>query len=189
MKYLIVGLGNIGHEYVETRHNIGFDVLDVFAHKHGVTFSTDRLADVAVVNFKGRRLVLVKPSTYMNLSGKAFKYWQDKEKIPTDHTLTIVDDLAFPLNVLKIRAGGSSGGHNGLKSIESIIGTTEYAKLRFGIGNDFPKGRQADFVLGRWTDAEIPMVNKKVAACVEIIENVTTIGLSRTMNLYNNIKY
>lgn len=189
MKFLIVGLGNIGSEYVETRHNIGFDVLDVFANKHSVSFSSDRLADKAEVKFKGRNLILIKPTTYMNLSGKAFKYWIDKEKISIENTLTIVDDLAFPLDTLKIRSGGSDGGHNGLKSIQESIGTKEYAKLRFGIGNDFSKGRQVDYVLGKWKDEEIPMVNKKVAACVEIIENFATIGLSRTMNLFNNIKY
>lgn len=189
MKYLIIGLGNIGHEYVETRHNIGFDVVDVLAAKHEGKFRSDRLADVCEIRFKGRILVLIKPTTYMNLSGRAVKYWMDKEKIPVEHTLTVVDDLAFPLDVLKIRAGGSDAGHNGLKSIHECIGTTAYPKLRFGIGNNFPKGRQVDYVLGRWTDEEIPLVNKKVEACCQIIESFATIGLERTMNLYNNIKY
>jgi len=189
MKFLIVGLGNIGAEYVETRHNIGFDVLDVFAAKHGAKFSNDRLADICEVKFKGRILILVKPTTYMNLSGKAFKYWMDKEKIPVQNTLTIVDDLAFPLNVLKIRAGGSDAGHNGLKSIHACIGTSDYPKLRFGIGNNFAKGKQVDYVLGRWSEEEIPWVNKKVMASCEIIESFASIGLDRTMNLFNNIKY
>ncbi len=189
MKFLIVGLGNIGMEYVETRHNIGFDVLDVFAAKHGSKFSSERLADVCEVKFKGRILVLIKPTTYMNLSGKAFKYWMDKEKISVEHTLTIVDDLAFPLNVMKLRGSGSDAGHNGLKSIQELIGTNVYPKLRFGIGNNFAKGRQVDYVLGRWTDQEVPMVNKKVAACCEIIENFVTIGIDRTMNLCNNLKF
>jgi PTH1 family peptidyl-tRNA hydrolase len=182
-------LGNIGPEYVETRHNIGFDVLEVFANKHQSKFTNDRLADICEVKFKGRILLLIKPTTYMNLSGKAFKYWMDKEKISIENTLTIVDDLAFPLNVLKVRASGSDAGHNGLKSIQESIGTTAYPKIRFGIGNNFPKGKQVDYVLGRWKDDEIPIVNEKVAACVEIIENFATIGLERTMNLANNKKF
>ncbi|MEZ5046952.1 MAG: aminoacyl-tRNA hydrolase [Chitinophagaceae bacterium] len=189
MKYLIVGLGNIGFEYVETRHNIGFDVVDVLANKHEAHFRTDRLADVCEMKYKGRTLLLIKPSTYMNLSGRAFKYWMDKEKISIVNTLTIVDDLAFDLDTLKIRESGSSGGHNGLKSIEESIGTKAYPKLRFGIGNRFAKGKQVDYVLGKWKDDEIPLVNIKVQACVEIIESFCTIGLSRTMNLYNQKKY
>ncbi|GBL35066.1 peptidyl-tRNA hydrolase [Filimonas sp.] len=189
MKFLIVGLGNIGTEYAETRHNIGFDVLDVFAAKHGGRFSSDRLADVCEIKFKGRSLILIKPTTYMNLSGKAFKYWMDKEKISVENTLTIVDDLAFPINVLKVRASGSDAGHNGLKSIQELIGTNAYPKLRFGIGNNFPKGRQVDYVLGRWTDEEVPLVNQKVAACCDIIENFATIGIERTMNQCNNLKF
>jgi peptidyl-tRNA hydrolase, PTH1 family len=189
MKYLIVGLGNIGSEYIETRHNIGFDILDVFAREHQVSFRSDRLADVAELKFKGRVLILIKPTTYMNLSGKAFKYWMEKEKIAIENTLTIVDDLAFPLEILKLRATGSDAGHNGLKSIQENIGTNEYAKLRFGIGNNFPKGKRADYVLGRWKDAEIPMVNKKVAVSCDIIENFVTIGTDRTMNLFNNLKH
>jgi PTH1 family peptidyl-tRNA hydrolase len=189
MKFLIVGLGNIGTEYVETRHNIGFDVLDVFAAKHGGKFSSERLADVCEIKFKGRILVLIKPTTYMNLSGKAFKYWMDKEKVSVNQTLTIVDDLAFPIHVMKLRGSGSDAGHNGLKSIQELIGTNAYPKLRFGIGNNFPKGRQADYVLGRWTDEEVPVVNKKVVACCEVIENFVTIGIDRAMNLCNNIKF
>ncbi len=189
MKYLITGLGNIGMEYVETRHNIGFDVVDVFVQKHGGRFSPDRLADVCELKFKGRILVVIKPTTYMNLSGKAVKFWMDKEKISLENTLTIVDDLAFPINVLKLRATGSDAGHNGLKSIQECVGSTAYPKLRFGIGNNFPKGRQVDYVLGRWTDQEIPIVNRKVAACCEVIENFVTIGLERTMNLCNKIQF
>ncbi len=189
MKYLIAGLGNIGNEYVETRHNIGFDVLDVFAAKHQACFSTDRLGDIATLKIKGRQLILLKPSTYMNLSGKAIRYWLDKEKIPVEHLLVIVDDLAFPLDTIKLKKNGSDAGHNGLKSIQECLGTSEYPRLRFGIGNQFPKGRQVDFVLGRWTDNEIPTVNKKVSACGEAIESFVTIGIERTMNLFNNIKY
>ncbi|MBL7764715.1 MAG: aminoacyl-tRNA hydrolase [Chitinophagaceae bacterium] len=189
MKYLIAGLGNIGFEYVDTRHNIGFDVLDTFASKHGVSFRNDRLADVCEMKFKGRILILIKPTTYMNLSGRAVKYWLDKEKIAIENSLTVVDDLAFPLDILKIRSGGSDAGHNGLKSIQESLGTTQYPKLRFGIGNDFAKGRQVDYVLGKWKPEEIPLVKKKVMACSEIIECFATVGLERTMNLYNHIKY
>ena len=189
MKFLIVGLGNIGMEYVETRHNIGFDVLDVMAARHNVKFSNDRLADVCEFKFKGRILVLIKPTTFMNLSGRAYKYWMDKEKIAVEHTLTIVDDLAFPLDVLKMRSSGSDAGHNGLKSIHECIGTSNYPRLRFGIGNNFPKGRQVDFVLGRWSDAEIPMVNQKVVACCDVIEQFVTIGLERAMNYCNQLKF
>jgi PTH1 family peptidyl-tRNA hydrolase len=189
MKFLIAGLGNIGAEYIETRHNIGFDVLDAFANKHGVHFSSDRLADICEMKFKGRILVLMKPTTYMNLSGKAFKYWIDKEKISIENTLTIVDDLAFPLNVLKLKASGSDAGHNGLKSIQECIGTNAYAKLRFGIGNNFSRGKQVEYVLGRWLDEEIPIVNAKVLACAEVIENFVTLGIERTMNLCNQLKF
>jgi peptidyl-tRNA hydrolase, PTH1 family len=189
MKFLITGLGNIGFEYVETRHNIGFDTVDVFVKKHGAIFKSDRLADVAEVKFKGRQLIIIKPTTYMNLSGKAVKYWLDKEKIPIENSLTIVDDLAFPLDVLKIKGTGSDAGHNGLKSIQESLGTTSYTKIRFGIGNQFPKGRQVDFVLGKWKDDEIPMVNLKVEKCCEIIESFVTVGLDRTMNVYNNVKF
>lgn len=189
MKYLIIGLGNIGTEYVETRHNIGFDVVDVFVQKHGGRFSNDRLADVAEVKYKGRTLVVIKPTTYMNLSGRAMKYWMDKEKISVENTLVIVDDLAFPLDVLKIRGNGSDAGHNGLKSIQECIGTSNYPRIRFGIGNNFARGKQVDFVLGRWKDDEIPMVNLKVQKCGEIIECFVTLGLDRTMNLFNQLKF
>ena len=189
MKFLIAGLGNIGNEYAETRHNIGFDVLTVFAAKHNVFFKTDRLADVCEMKYKGKILILIKPSTYMNLSGKSLKYWLDREKIPVGNSLTILDDMAFPLDTLKIKKNGSDGGHNGLKSIHESLGTTEYPRLRFGIGSDFDKNRQVDFVLGRWTDEEILIVNRKVTACCEIIESFVSIGLDRTMNQYNNKKF
>ncbi|MBK7763469.1 MAG: aminoacyl-tRNA hydrolase [Bacteroidetes bacterium] len=189
MKFLIVGLGNIGFEYAETRHNIGFDVLDVFAKKHHGVFVSDRLADTCEIKFKGRSILLIKPTTYMNLSGRAFKYWMDKEKIQIENTLTILDDLAFPLHVMKLRASGSDGGHNGLKSIQESIGSQNYPRLRFGIGNDFAKGKQVDYVLGKWKDAEIPLVNQKAEACCTIIENFCTIGLERTMNACNQLKF
>jgi PTH1 family peptidyl-tRNA hydrolase len=188
MKFLIVGLGNIGGEYDETRHNIGFDVLNYFASKHNVSFKTERLGDIAELKIKGRLLILLKPSTYMNLSGKSIKYWMDKEKIPIENILVIVDDLAFPLDTLKLKKNGSDAGHNGLKSIQEILGTQTYPRLRFGIGNEFAKGRQVDFVLGKWKDEEIPLVNKKILLSAEIIENVVTMGLDRAMNLCNNLK-
>jgi PTH1 family peptidyl-tRNA hydrolase len=188
MKFLIVGLGNIGGEYDETRHNIGFDVLNYFASKHNVSFKTERLGDIAELKIKGRLLILLKPSTYMNLSGKSIKYWMDKEKIPIENILVIVDDLAFPLDTLKLKKNGSDAGHNGLKSIQETLGTQTYPRLRFGIGNEFAKGRQVDFVLGKWKDEEIPLVNKKILLSAEIIENVVTMGLDRAMNLCNNLK-
>jgi PTH1 family peptidyl-tRNA hydrolase len=188
MKFLIVGLGNIGGEYDETRHNIGFDVLNYFASKHNVSFKTERLGDIAELKIKGRLLILLKPSTYMNLSGKSIKYWMDKEKIPVENILVIVDDLAFPLDTLKLKKNGSDAGHNGLKSIQETLGTQTYPRLRFGIGNEFAKGRQVDFVLGKWKDEEIPLVNKKILLSAEIIENVVTMGLDRAMNLCNNLK-
>lgn len=189
MKFLIAGLGNIGADYVETRHNIGFDVVDVFAAKHQAKFSSQRLADVAEVKYKGRILVLIKPTTYMNLSGNALRYWLQQEKIPIENSLTIVDDLAFPLDVMKVRASGSAAGHNGLRSIEESLGTQNYPRVRFGIGNNFARGKQVDFVLGRWKDNEIPMVNLKVKYCTEIIESFATIGLDRTMNIFNQMTY
>ena len=189
MKYLIVGLGNIGAEYEHTRHNIGFDIADTFVSKHGGTFKSDRLADVAEVKWKGRTLVVIKPTTYMNLSGKAVKYWMDKEKVPLENIMVLVDDLALPVEVLRIRPGGSDAGQNGLKSIQELLGTNQYPRLRFGIGNNYPKGRQVDFVLGKWPAEELKIVQWKLEKCVEIIEGFVSIGLERTMNKYNNLKY
>ncbi|WP_346318964.1 aminoacyl-tRNA hydrolase [Chitinophaga sp. YIM B06452] len=189
MKYLIVGLGNIGMDYHHTRHNIGFDVADAFAAKHAALFRSDRLADVAEIKWKGRILVVIKPTTYMNLSGKAVKYWMDKEKIPAENILVIMDELALPLEVIRLRPGGSDAGHNGLKSIQEAIGTNQYPRLRFGIGNDFPKGRQVDYVLGRWTAKEEPVVQQKIDKCTEVIESFASIGLQRSMNNYNNLTF
>jgi len=186
-KYLIVGLGNIGSEYSYTRHNIGFDVVEAFVQKHGGFFKTERLAEVAEVKWKGRIFICIKPTTYMNLSGRAFKYYQDKEKIELGNTLTVVDDFALPLNKLRLRGSGSDAGHNGLRDIQAILGTDKYPKLRFGIGNSFPKGMQVDFVLGKWTKDEAAIVNVKIEKSVEAIENFGFIGLERTMNLINNV--
>ncbi|MEI6088536.1 MAG: aminoacyl-tRNA hydrolase [Bacteroidota bacterium] len=186
-KFLIVGLGNIGDEYHHTRHNIGFDVVSEFVLKQGGFFKNDRLADVAEVKWKGKTFICIKPTTYMNLSGKAFKYWIDKEKIEIANTLTIVDDLALPLDRIRLRGSGTDAGHNGLKDIQLTLGTDQYPKLRFGIGNNFPKGRQVDFVLGKWQAAEQGMVNQKLAKCIEIIELFASIGLEKTMSQVNNL--
>ena len=188
MKYLIVGLGNIGTEYAHTRHNIGFDVVLAFVNKHGGQLKQDRLAYSSEVRWKGRIFVCICPTTYMNLSGKAVKYWMDKEKIDLKNVLVIVDDVALPLNKIRIRGGGSDGGHNGLKSIQELLGTTEYPKLRFGIGNQYPKGMQADFVLGKWKPDEEEVVRKKIDLCIEAIEAYATAGIGQTMNKYNNIE-
>lgn len=185
-KWLIVGLGNIGGEYTHTRHNIGFDVVDVFVQQHNTLFVSNRLADTATVRWKGKTFICIKPNTYMNLSGKAVAYWMQKEKIDIQNILVIVDDLALPLSTLRLRPTGSDAGHNGLKSIQEHLQTQQYPKLRFGIGNNFPKGRQVEFVLGKWTATEILIIQEKIKACVSIIESVAAIGIEKTMNIYNN---
>ncbi len=184
-KFLIVGLGNIGTEYANTRHNIGFDVVHAFATKHGGSFNVDRLAYMAEVKWKGKNFVCICPTTFMNLSGRAFKYWLDKTKVPLENTLTIVDDLALPLEKLRLRGAGSAAGHNGLKDIQLVLGTDAYPKLRFGIGNQYPKGMQADFVLSQWRKEELPLVRHKVDKCIEAIESFAAMGLEKTMNIIN----
>jgi len=186
MKYLIVGLGNVGNEYAHTRHNIGFDVVNAFVQKHGGSFIAGRLAYIAEVKWKGKKFICICPTTFMNLSGNAVKYWMDKEKILTENMLVIVDEVALPISRLRLRPEGSDGGHNGLKSIQEILGTTEYPRLRFGIGSDFPKGRQSDFVLSKWKKEEEPLVKLKIDKCVEAIESFATRGISLTMNDVNN---
>lgn len=188
-KFLIIGLGNIGEEYRHTRHNIGFDVVSAFVLKQGGFFKTDRLAEVAEVKWKGKTFVCIKPTTYMNLSGKAFKYWMDKEKIDLAATLTIVDDIALPVNKLRLRGSGSDAGHNGLKDIQLTLGTDAYPKLRFGVGNHFPKGRQVEFVLGKWGPDEVPLIQRKIEKSVEVIESFAAIGLEKTMNMTNNLDF
>ena len=188
-KFLIVGLGNIGNEYRHTRHNIGFDVVDAFALKHGGMFKLDRLAEMAEVKWKSKIFICIKPTTYMNLSGKAFKYWMDKEKIELQNTLTIVDDLALPLEKIRLRSTGTDAGHNGLKDIQLMVGTDKYPKLRFGIGNNFPKGMQVDFVLSKWLPTEQPIINQKIEKSTEIIESFAAIGIERTMNAVNNLNF
>jgi PTH1 family peptidyl-tRNA hydrolase len=179
-------LGNIGKEYEETRHNIGFMILDALAKASNISFSDKRYGFVAEMKHAGRTLVLLKPNTYMNLSGRAVNYWMQKEGIPLENVMVLVDDLALPVGKIRIRSKGSDAGHNGLKSIQQILGRSDYARLRFGIGNDFPKGFQVDHVLGRWDDEEYQTVNAKMESCAEIIKSFVTIGIERTMNLYNN---
>jgi PTH1 family peptidyl-tRNA hydrolase len=189
MKFLIVGLGNIGSEYAHTRHNIGFDVVNAFVTKHGAQLQTERLAYKAEIRWKGRIFICICPTTYMNLSGKAVKYWMEKEKIDVKNVLVILDDIALPLNKLRLRPGGSDAGHNGLKSIQEALGTNQYPRLRFGIGNNFPKGMQSDFVLGKWNKEEEPLVKLKIAKSVETIEDFSTIGIALTMTKINNVDY
>lgn len=185
MKYLVVGLGNIGDEYVETRHNIGFKVADAFAKDAGVAFTTKRYGDVAEAKFKGRIFILLKPSTYMNLSGKAVSYWMQAEKIPLENVFVVVDDIALPMGSIRIREKGSDGGHNGLKNINEVLGTQNYARLRFGIGDKFAKGKQVDYVLGRWTEEEKAELPALIDHSVEAIKAFGTIGIERTMNFHN----
>lgn len=186
-KFLIIGLGNIGSEYANTRHNIGFDVVNAFVEKHGGTLEVKRLAYVAEVKWKGKQFVCICPTTYMNLSGRAFKYWMDKEKIPLGNTLTIVDELALPLDKLRLRPSGSDAGHNGLKDIQTTLGTDKYPKLRFGIGNNYPKGLQAEFVLGKWLNSEFLTVQLKIQKCIEVIESFAAVGIDQTMNEVNKL--
>jgi peptidyl-tRNA hydrolase, PTH1 family len=186
-KFLLAGLGNIGPDYEGTRHNIGFDIVDALAAKHGAAFTTGRLAQVATLKWKGRMITCIKPTTYMNLSGKAVKYWMDKEGVSPEGLLVIVDELALPLSKLRLRPGGSAAGHNGLKSVQEILDTDQYPRLRFGIGNDYPKGRQVDYVLGRWTPQELPLVKLKIEKSVELLESFVTVGIEQTMSLYNKL--
>jgi peptidyl-tRNA hydrolase, PTH1 family len=188
-KYLIVGLGNPGAEYAHTRHNIGFDVVSAFVLKHGGHFRTGRLAEVAEIKYKGKIFVCIKPTTFVNLSGKAVKYWLDKEKINIENSLTIVDELALPLNKLRLRKSGSDAGHNGLRDIQNVLGTDVYPKLRFGIGNNFPKGLQVEFVLSQWFAEEVPLVRLKIEKSIEVIENFATNGIDRTMNMINSFAF
>jgi PTH1 family peptidyl-tRNA hydrolase len=188
MKFLITGLGNVGNEYAHTRHNIGFDVVMAFVTKHGGQLTSERLAYKAEVKWKGKIFVCICPTTFMNLSGKSVKYWMDKEKIERENMLVVFDDLAIPLNKIRLRPGGSDAGHNGLKSIQETLGTSEYAKLRFGIGNDFPKGMQSEFVLGKWRKDEEPFVTKKISLCIEVIETFATAGINIAMNKFNNVE-
>lgn len=185
MKYLIAGLGNIGSEYEYTRHNIGFRVLDALAKASNLVFRTDRYGDVAELKLKGRTLILLKPSTYMNLSGNAVRYWLQKENIPVENLLVVVDDLALDFGSLRLKAKGSDAGHNGLKSIQEVLGTQNYARLRFGIGNDYPKGLQVNYVLGNFYKEETDLLPERLEMSAEIIKSFCLAGIQNTMNQYN----
>lgn len=185
-RFLIAGLGNIGDEYEETRHNIGFKILDAFAQKHKAVFNVNRrYGAVAECSLKGRSIILLKPSTYVNLSGKAVRYWLTEGKVPLHHLLVVVDDLALPFGALRLKSQGSDGGHNGLKNIQEILNTNNYPRLRFGIENNFPKGGQVDYVLGCWTTEEEAKLPDFIAKAVDTIESFCLIGIERTMNTYN----
>lgn len=184
-KLLIVGLGNIGPKYDETRHNIGFKVLDELAKKEGITFEIDKLGSVASFRFKGRTFILLKPSTFMNLSGKAVKYWLNKEKIEIDNLLVVTDDLNLDFGTIRLKGKGSDGGHNGLKDIQAQLNTTKYARLRFGVGSQFSKGRQVDYVLGTWDKDEQLDLPSRTETCGELIKSFGTAGLNNTMNTFN----
>ena len=184
-KFLIVGLGNIGAEYENTRHNIGFKILDHFAEKESLTFETQKLGNTILYKYRGKVLILLKPSTYMNLSGKAVKYWLDKEKIPLENLLVITDDLNLPFGSIRLKAKGSDGGHNGLKDIQEKLQTAEYNRFRFGIGGNFSKGKQVDYVLGQWDENEIEKLPQRLEQSCELIKSFVITGLSNTMNNFN----
>ncbi len=188
MKYLIVGLGNIGSEYANTRHNIGFKLLDAIVEASNTVFKQDRLAYVAEIKVKGRTLVLIKPTTYMNLSGKAVNYWLQKEKIPVENLLVITDDIALPFGSIRIRQKGSDGGHNGLKDIIAVLGGDKFSRIRFGVGSDFGRGGQVDYVLGEWSKEEDQEMQALLDHCFEAVKGFATIGIERTMNFYNKKK-
>lgn len=183
MKYLIVGLGNIGYTYDNTRHNIGFRIADELTKDNNISFEHNTHAHTAKVTYKGRQLIVIKPTTYMNLSGKAVNYWMQKEKIPIEHVLILVDDVSLPFGALRLRAKGSAGGHNGLKHIEQVLGHQNYVRLRFGIGDNFRRGMQAEYVLGQWNPDEQNQLPERVGQAIHIIHSFVTIGLQRTMNL------
>ncbi len=186
MKYLIAGLGNVGSEYRDTRHNIGFMILDAFAEASNVIFTDRRYGAVAEVKVKNKMLVLLKPSTFMNLSGNAVRYWLQKENIPIENLLVVVDDLALPLGTLRLKTKGSDAGHNGLRHIQETLNTQHYSRLRFGIGNDFPKGMQVDYVLSDFFDEEKPLLRERIELAGEIIKSFCLAGVNNTMNSYNN---
>lgn len=186
MNYLIVGLGNIGSEYQGTRHNIGFDVLDALAGASNLAFEDKRYGAVTTLSLRGRKLTLLKPSTYMNLSGNAVRYWMQEKKIPLERVLIIVDDLALPVGALRLKGNGSDAGHNGLKHIAATLGTQQYPRLRFGIGNDYPKGQQIDFVLGQFTAEERELLPARVALACEAVKSFVLQGMNITMNQFNN---
>ncbi len=184
-KFLIVGLGNIGEKYANTRHNIGFKIVDEVAQEHNVSFETDKLGDVASFRFKGRIFILLKPSTFMNLSGKSVKYWMQKEKISTENTLVITDDLNIDFGTIRVKAKGSDGGHNGLKDIQEKLGTNKYPRFRFGVGSNYSKGRQVDYVLGDWSKDEESQLIERLPTSAKVVTSFGTAGLANTMNTFN----
>ncbi len=184
-KFLIIGLGNIGAEYVNTRHNIGFKVVEFLAHEAQTDFATVKLGTLAEVRIKGRTLLLLKPNTYMNLSGKAVQYWMEKEKIAKENILVITDDLNLPFGTLRIKPKGSDGGHNGLKSIQGVLNTSEYPRFRFGISDEFKKGQQVDYVLGEWTAEEKDKLKERLKIAAEAVKSFALAGLGNTMNTFN----
>ncbi len=184
-KFLIVGLGNIGDKYHDTRHNIGFTILDYLAELENISFQTQKLGDVASFKFKGRTFILLKPSTYMNLSGKAVVYWLNKEKIPLENVLIITDDLNLPFGSIRLKTKGSDGGHNGLKDIQEKLNTINYNRFRFGIGSEFSKGRQVDYVLSNWTEEELEKMPERLKVASELIKSFGTAGVNNTMNTFN----
>ena len=185
MKFLIVGLGNPGEKYSETRHNIGFKVLDAFLKEQEGAFSVQKHAEVAEVKFKGKTIVCIKPTTFMNLSGKAVNYWMQAEKIALENVLVITDDIALPFGKLRLKGKRSDGGHNGLKDIQFTLSTQEFSRLRFGVGNDFQKGRQAEYVLGNWNNDEQEHLQDRIKISLDIIKSFVSIGLPMTMTQFN----
>lgn len=186
MKYLIIGLGNPGAKYENTRHNIGFKVLDAFAKEMDTSFSILKLAEVASCKYKGRQIILIKPTTFMNLSGKAVNYYMQQEKIPIENILVITDDLALPFGKLRMKLKGSDGGHNGLKDIQHVLNSQNYKRLRFGVGSEFNKGQQVDYVLGEWSKEENLSIEERIRVATEFIKGFTTIGAELTMTNWNN---
>lgn len=185
-KFLIIGLGNIGNEYTETRHNVGFKVLDKLAESQNFSFETARLGAIGSFKIKGRTIICLKPSTYMNLSGKALKYWMDKEKIPLENLLVITDDINLPYGTLRVKTKGSDGGHNGLKDIQNTLQSAVYNRFRFGVGSDFGTGRQVDYVLGEWNDKEKETLNERLEKSTELVCSFVLAGIKTTMNQFNN---
>ena len=185
MKYLIIGLGNIGAKYHDTRHNIGFSILDTIADRNNLSFTIEKYAEVSEIRFKGRTLVLIKPSTFMNLSGKAVNYWKQKAKIKNENLLIITDDIALPFGCIRLRKKGSSGGHNGLKHISTILGSDNYSRLRFGVGDNFTKGNQVAYVLNSFSEIEKELLPERIDLAIKVIENFSTLGVDRTMNFFN----
>ena len=185
MKYLIIGLGNPGAEYENTRHNIGFKMLDKLASLSNISFSNERLADVAHVKFKGRTLILVKPNTFMNLSGNAVKYWMQKTKLDLANILVVTDDISLPFGIVRMRKKGSDGGHNGLKDIQNQLETSNYPRLRFGVGDDFKKGKQAEYVLSNFDDQDYVTMDERIDLTIKMIQAFTTMGIARTMSDFN----